>query len=190
MDALDERLAPLFDLLARAGDAGYIGESVSQLAHALQAGALARRAGAPPAEIAAALLHDVGHLCVPDDAPRMADLGVAGHEDAGADYLGGLGFGAEVTELVRAHVAAKRYLVATRPDYAARLSEASRGTLDHQGGPMDAAECAVFEADPLRSAKLRLRQWDETAKVAGLEVPALESYRPLLRSLLAERPTD
>lgn len=161
----------------------YIGEPVSQLDHALQTAACARRAGAGEAELIAALLHDVGHLCDPA-APRMADVGVLRHEELGADYLAGLGFAHAVCELVRGHVAAKRYLVATRPGYAARLSAASRATLRHQGGPMSPEACARFRADGLHVAKLRLRAWDEEAKVPGLRVDGLDAYRPLLRAHL------
>ena len=175
----------IFALLARSADEEYIGEAVSQLAHALQAAALADAAGAPDAEVLAALLHDVGHLCAPTDAPRMAGLGVYRHEELGAEFLAQLGFAADVTELVRGHVAAKRYLVATHPSYAARLSEASRGTLAHQGGPMASVECERFARDRRAAAWLRLRAWDEQAKVPGIPVPGLESYRP--RILVALR---
>jgi phosphonate degradation associated HDIG domain protein len=171
-------------LYAAAEDAEYIGEAVSQLAHALQAAELAHAAGASDDEVLAALLHDVGHLCAGSDAPRMGDHGAARHEDMGADHLAALGFGEGVTERVRGHVAAKRYLVGARPDYAERLSEASRITLRHQGGPMDADERAAFEASPLYDSWLRLRSWDEAAKVEGLEVPDFDAYLPLLEAHL------
>ncbi len=176
-------------LLEASAEHDYIGESVSQLEHALQAAACAQRAGASDAERIAALLHDVGHLCDPA-APRMADVGVVRHEDLGADHLADLadlGFSHEVSELVRGHVAAKRYLVATRPTYAARLSAASRETLRHQGGPMTPEECERFREDPLHAAKLRLRAWDEEAKVPGLRVEGLDAYRPLLAAHLSSR---
>lgn len=187
----DDKSRPAVDavveLLAQAAGSGYIGEEVSQLDHALQAAAAADRAGAPDSEVIAALLHDVGHLCAGPDAPQMAGLGVADHEALGARWLASLGFGPDVTELVAAHVQAKRYLVATRPEYAARLSEASAGTLRHQGGPMDAGQVSAFDASPRRDAILRVRSWDEQAKVAGLAVPDLASYRPRLISYLLER---
>jgi phosphonate degradation associated HDIG domain protein len=176
---VEERVARLMDLLESSAGAGYIGESVSQLDHALQAAQLAEAAGAPAHEVLAALLHDVGHLCEPD-APRMGGVGVVRHEEVGCAYLARLGFAASVTELVRGHVAAKRYLVVARPGYGERLSAASRHTLAHQGGPMDEAERRAFEADPLRDAKLRLRAWDEEAKVPGRETPGVEHYRERL----------
>lgn len=184
-----ERLVRVYDDARRAD---YIGEGVSQLDHALQAAALAREANAPAAEILAALLHDVGHLSAPA-AGRMrrggAVLGAERHEEIGADFLASLGFGADVTELVRGHVAAKRYLVAARPDYAGRLSDASASTLALQGGPMDARERAAFEASPGFAATLRVRAWDEAAKEPDREVPPFDAYLPLVEAHLETRPS-
>ena len=171
-------------LYQRAAEADYIGEPVSQRAHALQAAWLARRDGAPDETLLAALLHDVGHLAAAPDAPRMGAYGARGHEVVGADWLATLGFGAAVHEPVRGHVAAKRYRVVVEPDYASRLSEASRVTLGHQGGPMSEAERRAFEASPWFEACLRLRAWDEAAKRADLEVPDFESYVPLIEAHL------
>jgi predicted HD phosphohydrolase len=159
---------------------GYIGESVSQLQHALQAAHFAARARASDEEILAALLHDVGHFCGPADAPAMEGLGVAGHEQIGAGWVRDAGLSAGVAELVRGHVQAKRYLVQKNPGYRARLSPASQRTLELQGGPMSQSEADQFERDPLFGAKLRLRQWDEQAKDPRLEVAPLASYRELL----------
>ena len=182
-ESVEARVARVAGLLAQSERHDYIGEGVSQLAHALQSADLARAAGAPDHEVLAALLHDIGHLCDPD-APRMADVGVARHEDVGADFLGGLGFSENVTALVAGHVAAKRYLVSTRPEYRDRLSSASKHTLEHQGGEMSPAERAAFEDDPLFEAKLRVRSWDEQAKVAGRAVDGIDAYRPLLEAHL------
>ncbi len=179
----EARLQRLLDLLEASARADYIAEPVSQLEHALQAAQLAEAAGAPAAEVLAALLHDVGHLCDPG-AERMEGVGVMHHEEVGARYLESLGFGPEVTELVRGHVAAKRYLVAARTDYAGRLSAASRRTLVHQGGAMDDAERRAFDADPRRDAKLRLRAWDEEAKVPGRATPGLAHFRERLAAHL------
>ena len=181
MHAIDQ----VFGLLAASSDAQYIGEAVSQLEHALQCAQLAREAGARDALVVAALLHDVGHLCADAAAPRMRDLGVLEHERVGGEYLRRLGFASEVADLVAGHVAAKRYLVRTRPAYAANLSEASRGTLAFQGGPMSDAEVTAFEQDPLHRDVLRLRAWDEQAKRVGWVVPGLEAYRDAMRALVS-----
>jgi phosphonate degradation associated HDIG domain protein len=173
----------VLELLASGASQVYYGEPVSQLEHALQAANLAREAGASDATVAAALLHDVGHLL--GEGRIHEQLGVIDHDRAGADYLRGLGFGEEVVSLVEGHVAAKRYLVATNPAYAAKLSPASTGTLALQGGPMSPAEMAAFDTDPRKQDKLRLRSWDEQAKIPGADVPPLEAYRALLARVLS-----
>ncbi len=160
------------------------GESVSQLAHGLQAAACAARAKADPALVAAALLHDVGHL-LDDIGEGAAVMGYdARHEDGGADHLSRW-FGPAVTDPVRLHVAAKRYLCATKPGYFERLSPASVRSLALQGGPMSAAEVAEFEANTHWRDAVRLRVWDEEAKIVGLEVPDFAAYRALLTGLVA-----
>ncbi|MCY1375420.1 phosphonate degradation operons associated HDIG domain protein [compost metagenome] len=97
----------------------------------------------------------------------MGELGRQGHERVGAHWLRSLGFPARLCDLVAGHVAAKRYLCAREPGYLAGLSLASRQTLDWQGGPMSEAEARTFERDPLCCDILRLRRWDEAAKVPG-----------------------
>lgn len=157
------------------------GEGVTQLEHALQCAYFASKATDDAEAIVAALLHDIGHLCEPDAEP-MGDVGVVDHEGIGAKYLAELGFSQKVSELVGAHVIAKRYLVATNPNY--DLSEASAETLRYQGGPMNAEEVAAFESDPLYKDKLRMRSWDEMGKEIDFEVPELESYRGMVLMVL------
>lgn len=178
---LDVRVASVLGPLCAAAERGYIGEPVSQLEHALQCAFLARRAGASGAEVLASLLHDVGHLVGGDDVPQMAGLGVLEHETIGARFLRELGVAPRVCSLVGSHVDAKRYLARRKPGYRGALSEASRGTLAFQGGPMTEAEACAFEADPACASKLRLRMWDEAAKRPDLDVPGLTSYVALLR---------
>jgi 2-amino-1-hydroxyethylphosphonate dioxygenase (glycine-forming) len=169
-------------LFARLGGESY-GEGVSQLEHALQSGDLARRAGACDAEVLAALLHDLGHFV--EDAPRMGAVGAERHEELGASLLAEAGFEGEVVELVSSHVAAKRYLVFRDDHYRARLSEASTESLRRQGGAMNEEEALAFEARPLFAAALRLRSWDDRAKVSGRSVPSLDTYRTLFLDHLA-----
>jgi len=173
----------LLQLLADAEDVGYIGESVSQLAHALQCAALAAERDGSDALVAASLLHDIGHLCAAADAPTMAGLGVLDHETIGGDAARSAGLGEDVASLITSHVAAKRYLVARSDSYRRKLSPASQGTLEFQGGPMSPDEVRRFEADPLAESILRLRAWDEEAKNPEITVPSLESYRGVLQRL-------
>ncbi len=175
------RVDALMATLAAATQADYIGEPVTQLAHGLQAAARAQATG-DEALTLAALLHDVGHLADPS-APDMQGLGAVNHEGIGQAVLDRLGFAPAVGRLVESHVAAKRYL-ARRAAYDGKLSEASRQTLALQGGPMTDAEAAAFEADPLHRQMLRLRGFDEAAKIPGADVPGLDHWRPIIEAHL------
>lgn len=176
----------LINLFAQRGSGLYFGEAVTEAEHALQSAYLARQAGAADSLVAAALLHDVGHL-LHNLGEDVAERGIdARHEDAGAAWLADH-FGRAVADPVRLHVAAKRYLCAAEPTYCAGLSPASLRSLQLQGGPFTVEEMAAFEREPHWRDALALRRWDDGAKVPGLEVPALESYRRLLESLL-EKP--
>ena len=163
------------------GGAAYFGEPVSQLEHALQAAWHAEQENAPGWLVAAALLHDIGHL-LHDMPEQVADLGIdTRHEDLGRAWLAQY-FGPEITAPVRMHVAAKRYLCATDPEYLAHLSPASRQSLELQGGPFTEAEAREFEQQPFAREAVRLRRWDDLAKVPGLRVPGLEHYRAVIEA--------
>ena len=169
-------------LFARRGESAYHGEAVSQAEHALQAAELAEQEGAPDTLVVAALLHDVGHLLDGQDED-LANRGIDGHhEEAGGAWLARY-FGPEVIEPIRLHVAAKRYLCTVGPSYAAGLSPASRLSLEVQGGPMTPAEVAAFERNAYFRDALRLRHWDDTAKVPGLPVPGPSHYRGRLEAV-------
>jgi phosphonate degradation associated HDIG domain protein len=175
MTVVDE----IMDLFARRGSAAYHGEAVSQTEHALQAAELAARQGASDDLIVAALLHDIGHLLDGQDED-LAERGLDGrHEEAGYRWLAAH-FGPTVTEPIRLHVAAKRYLCSVDPTYLDGLSPSSRLSLKLQGGPMKVEERAIFESSPLCHDAVRLRHWDDEAKVPGLEVAGLDHYRDRL----------
>jgi gamma-butyrobetaine dioxygenase len=173
------------EMFAGEGAQDYLGEPVSVAVHMRQAGALAEAAGAPPEQVAAALLHDVGHILGGTVSGREL---MAGHDnrhgEAGAAWLAQW-FGPEVTEPVRLHVAAKRYLCAVEPGYFGKLSQASVYTLSVQGGPMDAAEAAAFEAQPSAAAAVAVRRWDEEAKDPEATTPEFGHFRELLTHLTA-----
>jgi [1-hydroxy-2-(trimethylamino)ethyl]phosphonate dioxygenase len=173
----------IMTLFAERGTAAYHGEDVSQTEHALQAAALAVQEGAPDPLVVAALLHDIGHLLDGQDED-LATRGLDGrHEEAGCIWLA-RHFGRSVTEPIRLHVIAKRYLCAVEPSYLESLSPASRLSLAVQGGPMTAEEVRQFESNPVYRDAVRLRHWDDTAKVPGLKVPGLDSYRERLQAAL------
>ena len=165
---------------AKGGDA-YFGEPVSQLEHALQAAHYAERENAPPWLVVAALLHDIGHL-LHDLPEHIADLGIdSRHEDLGHFWLAQY-FGPEITAPVRMHVDAKRYLCATDPEYLKLLSPASVQSLQLQGGPFTEEEARAFEQKPFAREAVRLRRWDDLAKVPGMLVPDLEHYRAMIEA--------
>lgn len=167
-----DEIVRLFE--ARGRDA-YHGEAVSQADHALQSAHRAEAEDAPDALVVAALLHDVGHL-ISGHREDAADRGIDDlHENAGAAWLA-RHFGPEVVEPIRLHVAAKRYLCAVEPGYLDRLSPASRLSLELQGGPLAGEEIAAFEAEPHHLEAVRLRRWDDEAKVPGLDVPGIGHY--------------
>ena len=179
MDVIDK----IFDLFANRGDDAYFGEAVSQKEHALQSAYEAEKSGASDALIVAALLHDVGHLLHggPED---MAEQGIDDrHEVIGRAWLA-RNFGPEVSEPVRLHVDAKRYLCAVDDAYQAKLSPASVLSLKLQGGPMSPEEVLEFEKNPFAKDAVRLRHWDDIAKIVGLEVPDLEHHRDRFPKLL------
>ena len=172
------------ELFAGEGAQDYLGEEVSVAVHMRQAGALAEAAGAPAAQVAAALLHDVGHICGATVSGRELMAGTDNrHGEAGAAWLAQW-FGEEVTEPVRLHVAAKRYLCAVEPGYYGKLSAASVYTLSVQGGPMNDVEAAAFAAGPYAQAAVAVRRWDEEAKDPAAETPEFGYFEPLLRSLI------
>ncbi len=160
-------------------------ESVTELEHALQAGTLAEQEGAEPELVAAALLHDIGHLIVGDLRPIDEELeSDAHHEGVGASWLRPR-FGPAVADPVALHVASKRYLCAADPAYFDSLSASSVRSLQVQGGPMNGAETLAFEQNRYFDDAVRLRRWDDSAKVAGMSTAPFERFVPMLRSLLA-----
>ena len=184
MSVIDEILA----LFRDRGRGAYFGEAVTETEHALQCARLAEQSGADRELIAAALLHDIGHL-LHDLGEDIAEQGRDGrHEEGGAAWLA-RHFGPAVVDPVRLHVAAKRYLCAVEPDYHAGLSPASRLSLGLQGGPFTPDAVRRFEREPWFRSAVAVRRWDDTAKVPGLAVPGLEHYRRHLEAVLS-RPEE
>jgi gamma-butyrobetaine dioxygenase len=154
----------------------HLGEPVPIGEHMLQAGALAEAADAAGALVAAALLHDIGHLLGEDEDEDR-------HGEAGANWLSQW-FGAAVTEPVRLHVAAKRYLCAVDAGYFGLLSAESVRTLSLQGGRMTAAEVAAFEALPFSRDAVAVRRWDDQAKDTVVTSPRFAHFAPLIEGLV------
>ncbi len=176
----------IFDLYEKYGHEEY-GESVTQLAHMVQSARLAEAEGYDQEVILAAFFHDIGHLCHHDNsaAETMGAYGTMRHEIIGSNYLREKGFSERLALLVENHVQAKRYLTYRDPDYYERLSEASKNTLRYQGGPMSAEEARAFEQDHLFQLSLRMRHWDEEAKVPDMPAPDLTPYKNMCFTYLA-----
>jgi phosphonate degradation associated HDIG domain protein len=173
-------------LYARKGRLTY-GEGVSMIEHALQAAFLAEQEDPAPAMIAAALLHDIGHLLhsLPEN---LADLGIdSQHESLASAWLSQY-FPSAVSEPVRLHVTAKRYLCAVEPGYLAALSPASLLSLGLQGGPMTEAEAFRFTGERFSADAVKLRRWDDLAKLPDRKTPGPDHYRAILEAARMGQP--
>ena len=179
-----ETIVPfLVEIFERRGAEEYLGESVTMAEHMLQGAEFAERENASDELVAAALLHDVGHFTSEFGAYTPDDTQDRLHDEAGAQVLATF-FPPLVTECVRLHVAAKRYLCATDPGYFAKLSKASAHSLALQGGPMSADEIVGFENSPYFREAVRVRRWDEAGKVVGLKTRSIREYMPLLQRVV------
>jgi predicted HD phosphohydrolase len=176
----------ILNLYARFG-ADHYGEDVTQVEHALQCAAHARRDAANEVLVVAALLHDVGHLVAPARGPAWRDdVDDDHHEALGAQALTRL-FGPDVAAPVALHVTAKRWRCTVDPDYHEGLSAASTASLLAQGGLLAPSDRARFEAHPSFGPAVALRGWDDEAKDPSVECGAMEDYRPLLVRLAARQ---
>ncbi|MEQ8359470.1 MAG: HD domain-containing protein [Cytophagales bacterium] len=182
IDFVVDEVLSLYD---RYGADDYIGEPVSQLEHMSQTAQLAIDAGADEEIVLAAFFHDIGHICVKsDEENNMGGFGIKSHEKIGADYLRSMGFPERIARLVEGHVQAKRYLTFKNHSYFESLSEASKMTLEYQGGVMNAHEAEVFEEDPLFDDMLQMRKWDELAKEEGVPLIDLREIKRRIISVL------
>jgi len=179
----DNIVAFLADIFARRGAEEYLGEPVTMAEHMLQAAQCAQDAGQSSEVIVAALLHDIGHFTSEFGTYSTDDVVDKHHEDGGADVLA-LFFPPLVTDCVRYHVAAKRYLCATHPDYLHQLSPASVHTLMLQGGPMDSGEVTAFEGNPHWRDVIKVRVYDDTGKRAGVPTKTFADYAPMVQRVV------
>lgn len=172
-------------LFEQYGHEDYDGEPVSQSSHMIQCAMLAMETVSDRTLVIGALLHDIGHLLKHEQPTEAMDnFGVVNHEGIGAAYLRRNGFPERVCAVVAQHVAAKRYLVATDKTYVAKLSPASRQTLQWQGGAMTIDEAAAFERHPFFQDIIKVRRWDEEAKNNGAMLLPLSYFRNLILDYL------
>lgn len=184
-NTINQTIHEVFSLYETYGHEDYIGEPVSQLEHMSQAAQLAMQEGYDDEVVLAAFFHDIGHICVmKDHANTMDGYGIKSHEKIGANYLRAKGFPEKIARLVENHVQAKRYLTCKYPNYYANLSEASKKTLEFQGGIMSEADASAFEKDPLFPISIRMRQWDELAKEVEIPIVDLDVLKQKARGIL------
>jgi len=191
LEKIYETADEIIELYHRYGNTDYIGEPVSQIEHMCQCAILAEEEGRPADVILAAFLHDIGHLCEyiypKEEIKHMDNCGIMDHEYLGAEYLLSKGFSVSVVKMVGSHVNAKRYLTYRYPEYYNQLSEASKKTLEHQGGMMTPQEATIFEAEPLFNEYIALRKWDDIGKMQHVPVPSLDRYREMIIAHLSNQ---
>ncbi len=179
----DTIVAFLADIFERRGGEEYLGEPVTMAEHMLQGATIAEKNGQSEEIIVAALLHDIGHFTSEFGTYSPDDTEDRFHEEAGAEVLE-LFFPSIVTDCVRYHVAAKRYLCATRPEYFGRLSEASVHSLNLQGGPMSESEIAAFEQNPNLEKIIAVRYLDDAGKYADMKTPDFAHFAPMVQRIV------
>jgi len=171
----DQFVARLLDYIKEKGQSRY-DESVTQIEHALQCAQLAKNAQLPATAVTAALLHDLGHLLLDEHDSQEGFLAEdLNHEEIGAKFLTDF-FPPVVTEPIRLHVAAKRYLCSTDKEYYDKLSEASKRSFAVQGGNLSAEEQSEFEKNEHLNLATKIRRLDDQAKKKGLPVPDIEEF--------------
>lgn len=169
--------------LTAKGSQMYGAEAVSQLEHALQCATLAEQAAQSNTLIAACLLHDLGHL-IHNFGEDAAIRGIDDtHEQRAIPLLSQLCEPA-VTEPIRLHVAAKRYLCASDRRYWEQLSPASKRSLELQGGIFSSQEADAFIQQPYAADAVQLRIYDDRAKEVNLQTPDLTHFIPYLSRII------
>ena len=171
------------DIFERRGGEEYLGEPVTMAQHMLQSAAIAEANGQSELIIVSALLHDIGHFTSEFGMFSMDDTEDRHHEDAGAEVLKNF-FPTVVTDCVRYHVSAKRYLCATTPKYFDQLSDASVHSLSLQGGPMNPQEVTEFEKNPNVNEIVAVRYLDDAAKSADRVTPPFSHYAPMVQRVV------
>lgn len=185
----EKTISEIRQLFENQGDSEYYGENISQYEHAAQAALLAQKQGFDYEVQIAAFLHDIGHLFPAQTAEETMEVyGRKDHESVAADWLRARGFSNKIAVLIENHVNAKRYLCFVNENYYDALSEASKKTLAFQGGKMTDEEAKTFEQNPHFETIIKMRRWDEAAKVEAMELPNLEYFMNICERYLIHQP--
>jgi phosphonate degradation associated HDIG domain protein len=186
---IENIVSEIRQLFESQGDEEYYGEKVSQYEHAAQAALLAQKQGFDKEVQIAAFLHDIGHLLPANSSEDLMEVyGRKDHEGVAADWLRARGFSEKVAVLVENHVNAKRYLCFVNETYYDNLSDASKKTLEFQGRKMTAQEANEFEQNPYFETIIKMRRWDEAAKVEGQKLPDLAYFMNICEQYLTHQP--
>ena len=184
MNSVMNFIDQVMELFAKYGDRVYLGEAVTQREHALQAATLAEKRNGSASQIAAALLHDIGHIINVSESEAAESIYADDlHEEIGFRWLSAY-FSPKVSDLVRLHVPAKRYLCAVEEDYIKLLSKTSVRSLHDQGGAMSSNEVKMFELEPYATDAVAVRRWDDGAKVPNMETPDFTHFITYLDTAL------
>ena len=175
----------LEDIFERFGEEEYLGESVTMAQHMLQGATLAEQEGQDDEIIVATLLHDIGHFTSNLGCFTLEDSMDRGHEEAGAQTIERI-FPSIVSDCIRYHVAAKRYLCATSPVYFEYLSEASKHSLKLQGGEMSKTEVTEFEKKTNLDSIITVRYFDDLGKSPDMLTPPLGHFFPTVKRVIKE----
>ena len=170
-------------IFEKRGDEEYLGEPVTMGQHMLQGATMAEKSRESDEIIIGTLLHDIGHFTSEFGTFSMEDTEDRYHEDAGAAVLEQF-FPKVITDCCRHHVAAKRYLCATDPEYFQKLSTASIHSLNLQGGPMSEAELKDFEKNPNLKKILKVRLYDDAGKIPDMITPSFWHFAPLVQKMV------
>jgi 2-amino-1-hydroxyethylphosphonate dioxygenase (glycine-forming) len=185
MNTISKTIFEIRQLFENQGDSNYYGEKVSQFEHAAQASLLAREEGFDDEVQIAAFLHDIGHLLPAHTEVELMEVyGRKDHESVAADWLRARGFSNKIAILIENHVNAKRYLCYQNPVYYLGLSEASQKTLEFQGGIMTKDEARKFEQNLYFELIIKMRRWDEAAKVEKMQLPDLQHFMRICEEFL------
>lgn len=185
MQNIEQTINEIRSLFEEQGSGEYYGENISQFEHAAQAAILARRQGYSVEVQIAAFLHDIGHLLpASSDEELMEVYGRKDHESVASEWLRARGFSEKIAVLIENHVNAKRYLCYQNTEYYEGLSEASKQTLSFQGGVMNNEEALRFEQNPYFETIIRMRRWDEAAKIENQHIPNLAYFLELCEGFL------
>ena len=168
------------------GSSNYYGENVSQYEHAAQCALLAIQNTTCQETQIAAFLHDIGHFLPDVQTDSMSELGNVNHEKVAAEWLLSHRFSHKIASIVENHVFAKRYLCTTNPAYYSSLSDASKITLQFQGGLLNEYEQAEFQKHPFFSESLQVRHWDDQAKVVGMKLPNIHFFLSICKQYLIQ----